>query len=132
MVVFTLGDEDFAFPIEHVREIVRYTRPRSVASTSSSVLGVVSLRGRVVTIYDLAARTGVRPAAGEQAKIVIVEAGGQVGGVVVDDVKAVQTVQEGQLEPVPTATAPIIDSIANLGAELVLLLKPDALFDVGV
>jgi purine-binding chemotaxis protein CheW len=128
-VVFTLGQEEYAFPIEQVREIIRYTRPRSVASTSPSVLGVINLRGRIVTIYDLASRVGAESSAGERAKIVIVEAAGHSGGVIVDEVKAVQTVDDQHLEPVPTATAAIIDAIANVGERLVILLKPDALFD---
>ena len=127
--MFTLGGEEYAFPIEQVREIIRYTRPRSVASTSAGVLGVINLRGRIVPIYDLAARVGTKSSAGERAKIVIVEAAGQSGGVIVDDVKAVQTLPEQQLEPVPTATAPIIDAVATIGERLVILLKPEALFD---
>jgi purine-binding chemotaxis protein CheW len=129
--VFTLGDEDYAFPIEQVREIIRYTRPRSVASTLPWVLGVINLRGRIVTIYDLASRLGAKSAAGEAAKIVIVEASGHGGGVIVDDVKAVQTLPEQQLEPVPTPTAPIVDAIATVGERLVILLKPEALFEEG-
>ena len=127
--MFTLGDEEYAFPIEQVREIIRYTRPRSVPSTSPWVLGVINLRGRIVPIYDLAARVGTESSAGEHAKIVIVEAAGQSAGVIVDDVKAVQTLPEQQLESVPTATAPIIDAIATVGDRLVILLEPEALFD---
>jgi chemotaxis signal transduction protein len=47
----------------------------------------------------------------------------------VDDVDEVQTIAEDQLEPVPTADIALIDAIAKLGEELVVLLKPDTLFD---
>jgi purine-binding chemotaxis protein CheW len=63
--VFTLDEEAYAFPIERVQEIIRYTRPRSVASKVPWVRGVINLRGRVVPIFDLAARLGVQSSAGE-------------------------------------------------------------------
>ena len=59
LVVFTLGAEQYALPIEQVHEIIRYDEPRSVASPISWVRGVISLRGRIVPVYDLAARLGV-------------------------------------------------------------------------
>ena len=53
LVVFTLGAEQYALPIQQVHEIIRYTEPRSVASRVSWVRGVISLRGRIVPVYDL-------------------------------------------------------------------------------
>lgn len=127
--MFTLGEDPFAFPIDRVQEIIRYTRPRSVPSRVEWVRGVINLRGRVVPIYDLASRLGMQSSAGEQAKIIIVESSGQVGGVIVDDVDQVQTVEDRELEEVPTADSALIEAIAKLGEELVVLLKPDQLFD---
>ena len=48
LVVFTLGAEQYALPIEQVHEIIRYDEPRSVASPIAWVRGVISLRGRIV------------------------------------------------------------------------------------
>ena len=75
LVVFTLGSEQYALPIQQVHEIIRYTQPRSVAARDAWVRGVISLRGRIVPVYDLAARLGVSSELSEQTKIVIVEAG---------------------------------------------------------
>ena len=55
LVVFTLGTEQYALPNEQVHEIIRYDEPRSVASRIEWVRGVISLRGRIVPVYDLAA-----------------------------------------------------------------------------
>jgi purine-binding chemotaxis protein CheW len=129
VVVFTLGEEAYAFPIDRVQEIIRYTRPRSVASKVEWVRGVINLRGRVVPIYDLSARLGLQAPAGERSKIIIIESSGETGGVIVDDVEEVQAIEEQQLEAVPTADSALIDAIAKLGDELVVLLKPDKLFD---
>jgi purine-binding chemotaxis protein CheW len=56
LVVFTRGAEQYALPIQQVQEIIRYRQPRSVASNDDSVRGVISLRGRMVPVHDLAGR----------------------------------------------------------------------------
>jgi len=124
LVVFTLGEEQYALPIQRVQEIIRYAQPRSVASCEPSVRGVISLRGRIVPVYDLACRLGIASAASEQAKIVIVETGSETAGVVVDDVEEVLTVEDHQIEAVPGADTTLIDSIVKIGEQLVVLLEP--------
>jgi purine-binding chemotaxis protein CheW len=131
LVVFSLGDEEYALPIADVHEIIRYTEPRSVASSVDWVRGVISLRGKIVPVYDLASRLGC--AAGDDAderKIVIVEAANQLAGVVVDDVAEVITVDADQLERIPSADEAAIDAIVKLDDRLIVLLSPAGLFGV--
>jgi purine-binding chemotaxis protein CheW len=128
LVVFTLGAEQYALPIQQVHEIIRYSQPRSVASSADWVRGVISLRGRIVPVYDLAARLGVSSELSEQTKIVIVETESDIAGVIVDDVEEVLTVEDAQIEEVPGADASLIDSIARVGERLVILLKPSTIF----
>ena len=90
--MFTLGAEHYALPIQRCNEIIRYSEPRSVASRTDWVRGVISLRGRIVPVYDLAARLGLASELTEQTKIVIVEAGAETAGVIVDSVEEVLTV----------------------------------------
>jgi purine-binding chemotaxis protein CheW len=128
LVVFTLGSEQYALPIEQVHEIIRYDEPRSVASRIEWVRGVISLRGRIVPVYDLAARLRLNSELTDQTKIVIVEAGSETAGVIVDDVEEVLTIDSDQFEEVPGADAELIDSIAKIGDRLVVLLKPSTIF----
>lgn len=132
LVVFTLGAEHYALPIQQVHEIIRYTQPRSVASHTDWVRGVISLRGRIVPVYDLAARLGVTSELTEQTKIVIVETDSEVAGVIVDDVEEVLTVEDEQIEEVPGADASLIESIAKINDRLVVLLKPSTIFGAGL
>lgn len=129
LVVFSLGEEEYALPIADVHEIIRYTEPRSVASSVSWVRGVISLRGKIVPVYDLAARLGCAGSedAAEQ-KIVIVEAATQLAGVIVDDVAEVITVDADQLERLPSADEAAIDAIVKLDDRLIVLLSPAGLF----
>jgi purine-binding chemotaxis protein CheW len=128
LVVFTLGTEHYALGIQQVHEIIRYSEPRSVASRADWVRGVISLRGRIVPVYDLAARLGVPSHLSEQSKIVIVEAGSETAGVIVDGVEEVLTVEDEQMQEAPGADTTLIDSIAKVGTRLVVLLKPGAIF----
>jgi purine-binding chemotaxis protein CheW len=126
LVVFSVGAEEYALPIEAVHEIIRFTEPRSVASEVAWIRGVIGRRGKIIPVFDLAARLEL--AGAEPGKIVILESGtGQVG-VMVDKVEEVLTVTADQLETVPTADADAIEAIAKLDDRLVILLNPEGLF----
>ena len=128
LVVFSLGSEEYALPIGAVHEIIRFTEPRSVASDVAWIRGVIALRGKLIPIFDLAARLQLAAGDSQPGKIVIVETGtGQVG-VTVDEVEEVLTAGADQLEPVPTGSIDSIDSIAKIGDRLVVLLNPEGLF----
>lgn len=128
LVVFSLGEEEYALPITQVHEIIRWTEPRSVASDQAWVRGVISLRGKIVPVYDLAERLGLSAERPEHAKIVIVETGADMAGVIVDDVEEVLTVDIDALDTVPAAGDPAIEAIAKIEQRLVILLDPVGLF----
>jgi purine-binding chemotaxis protein CheW len=134
LVVFSLGEEEYALPITQVHEIIRYTEPRSVASTDPSVRGVISLRGKILPVYDLATRLGVEHADVGEAKIVIVETGQDMAGVIVDDVEEVITIDAEQIGEAPSAgigpTHPI-NGIAKIDDRLVVLLDPEGIVGAG-
>jgi purine-binding chemotaxis protein CheW len=125
LVVFSLGREEYALPIGSVSEIIRFTEPRSVASGTGWIRGVIALRGKIIPVFDLAARLGLESVPG---KIVIVETGTGQAGVMVDEVEEVLTVPADQLEAVPTADAESIEAIAKVGDRLVILLNTEGLF----
>ncbi|MFL5829617.1 MAG: chemotaxis protein CheW [Solirubrobacteraceae bacterium] len=128
LVVFTLAGEQYALPIQRVQEIIRYTAPRPVASRVDWVQGVISLRGRIVPVYDLASRLGVASEANERSTIVIVETETDTVGVIVDAVEEVLTISREQIEPVPCADSSLVDSIAKIDDRLVVLLEPTTVF----
>jgi len=128
LVVFSLGSEEYALPIGSVHEIIRFTEPRTVASDAAWIRGVIGLRGKIIPIFDLAARMQLEIAGSEAGKIVIVESGtGQVG-IMVDEVEEVLTVSSDQLEDVPSANRDSIEAIAKIEDRLVILLNPEGLF----
>jgi purine-binding chemotaxis protein CheW len=127
LVVFSLGEEEYALPITAVQEIIRYHEPRGIASDVEWVVGVISLRGKIVPVIDLALRLGSGPDGPVGTKIVIVETGDGMAGVVVDEVDEVLTVEEGALENPPGASSDLIQMIARVEDRLIVLLAPDLL-----
>jgi purine-binding chemotaxis protein CheW len=128
LVIFSLGSEEYALPITRVQEIIRYTEPRSVASHTAWIRGVINLRGKIVPVCDLAQRLGLPTERLDTAKIVIVETELGTAGVIVDDVEEVLTVSVDQLEAVPSADSDYVEAIAKVGDRLAILLNPDGLF----
>lgn len=131
LVVFTLGTEHYALPIQAVNEIIRYSEPRSVASRTDWVRGVISLRGRIVPVYDVATRLGLTSELSEQSKIVIVEAGAETAGVIVDGVEEVLTVSDDQIEEAPGADSTMIEAIVRVDDRLIVLLTLNTIFVTG-
>lgn len=127
LVVFSLGDEEYALPITRVQEIIRYSEPRAVSSELPWIRGVISLRGKIVPVCDLAARLGLASERPQSAKIVIVDTESGTAGVIVDDVEEVMTVDPSQLDTVPAAGADFIEAVAKIDSRLVVLLNPDGL-----
>ena len=128
LVVFSLGAEEYALPIAAVSEIIRFSEPRSVASEVAWIRGVIGLRGKIIPIFDLAARLELPGGDSEPGKIVILETGADQVGVMVDEVEEVLTVESDQLEPVPTANTDSIEAIAKIDDRLVILLNSEGLF----
>lgn len=131
LVVFSLAGEEYALPIAQVQEIIRYQEPRSVAASSPWLRGVISLRGKIIAVCDLAVRLGLSGDGrnGKEGKnIVIVEAEEGTAGVVVDEVEEVLTVAEGQLDPPPEAAGDVIEAVVRVDDRLVILLDAGAIF----
>lgn len=127
LVVFALGTEEYALPIQQVQEIIRYAEPRAVASDEPWVRGVISLRGKIIPVFDLGLRIGLHVEPGDDQKIVIVESDGATAGVIVDEVEEVLTVEASQLDEMPGTSGDGIQAIAKIDDRLVVLLDPASL-----
>lgn len=133
VVIFKVAGEEYALPIDRVQEIIRYTPPRLLDVAAAWVRGVISLRGAIIPVYDLAARLGL-PGSGDdaQAEIVIVEGPERTIGLVVDGVEEVHDVALDQIERLPVG-GDAFRGIAQLGGgRLVAILDPDAVFGAEV
>ncbi len=128
LVVFSLGSEEYGLPIRSVQEVIRYQQPRAVASSDTTLLGVINLRGRIVPVHDVRAVLGVKSTGeGDGEKIVLINVGNSMAGVVVDDVSEVLTVNTSEFEDLPASGNPIVEGVVKSGERLIILLDPAAL-----
>jgi purine-binding chemotaxis protein CheW len=96
---FRVGDGLFGIPIECIDEIVPFQRPNEMPNVPPTVAGILSLRGRVVTVLDARVRLGfpgVPPT--EESRIVVLRHEGQLYGLWVDAVGHVLPVAEERVE----------------------------------
>ena len=100
MVIFRIGIEEYAIPIEMVKEIILYRGATRLPGTAHYIDGMINLRGKVLMVIDLAKKLALRigqPA--EQHQALIVETGGQEVGLLVDVVTEVMQLEEEDIEP---------------------------------
>lgn len=129
VVVFDLGGEEYALPIHHVREVIRYTQPRRV-SGDPRVLGVISLREKLVPIVDVARGLGLEVTPSDESKIVIVATGETTSaGVIVNGVNEVITLRGEDIDPLPVSDTESLGAVAKLGDRLLMLLDAERIFD---
>jgi len=130
LVVFQLGAELYGVDIARVHEIIRLQKITRVPRAPSFVEGVINLRGKVIPVVDLRRRFGLPTGEHTRAtRIVVVEIGDQVVGLIVDSVSEVLRVNTSTVEP-PSPVVAGIDSeylhgIAKLPERLVILLDLD-------
>jgi purine-binding chemotaxis protein CheW len=127
LVVFHLGAELYGVDISRVHEIIRLQTVTRVPRTAAFVEGVINLRGKVIPVVDLRRRFGLPSEEHTRAsRIVVVEIGDQVVGVVVDGVSEVLRVSGSTIEPPSPVVAGVdseyIHGIAKLSERLVILL----------
>lgn len=83
----------YGIPVELVREVVRSLRVTRVPGATTETLGIINLRGSVVTVLDIASVLhGVR--AVSDPSIVLIENGDRLVGFAVDSVRDVRAVGE--------------------------------------
>lgn len=127
-LTFALGSEEYAVAIERVREVMRCPPITEVPRAPRHVLGVVTVRGEVVTVFDPRRRLGLPGAAPgpDAGRIVIVDAGEGPCGLLVDAVSSVVRLRPGSIEARPQgiggASAECLAGIGRQGGRLFTVL----------
>lgn len=59
LIVFKLGEEEYALPIDQIKEVVLTPRISQIPQTPNYIKGVANIRGNVISIVDLEERFGL-------------------------------------------------------------------------
>ena len=126
VVIFTLGEEEYAFPIEEVAEIIDMTPVTPILNAPPMVDGVINIRGQIVTIGSLHKRLGIPNLEPKDQKILICHAQEGRIGFFVNSVSDVLEVTEAQMHS-DESDSGVFSNVLHLneGERLVLLFNPD-------
>lgn len=126
-VTFQLENETYGINVMQVQEILRYSEIAAVPGAPDYVLGIINLRGNVVTVIDTRSRFGLMPAdITDNSRIVIIEADKQVIGILVDSVAEVVYLKKSEMEPAPHVgteeSSQFIQGVTNRDDGLLILV----------
>lgn len=125
-----VGRDSYALELLRVQEVVRVVPIVAMRGAQPAVLGVMNLRGRIVPVFDLGLWLGTgQVEAGEQSRIVVIERGDELIGILVSAVEDVVTLGRDRIEPPLQGSAPgAILGVARVGATPTVLFDAYALY----
>ncbi|MBI3428236.1 MAG: purine-binding chemotaxis protein CheW [Acidobacteria bacterium] len=139
LVTFRIGNELFGVPISMVQEIVRVPAIARIPQAPEFIEGVINLRGRVITVVDMHKRLNQAPGNppgvwDRKSRILVIETGGRLVGIIVDEVKEVLKLAADKIEAPPPMVAGLsnqyIKGVGKLEHELLILIEIEKVLTV--
>ena len=126
-VTFRLADEIYGINVMQVQEVLRVSEIAPVPGAPHYVLGIINLRGNVVTVIDTRIRLGLETSeVTDSTRIVIIEGAKHVVGILVDCVAEVVDLTMSDVESAPSVgndeSAKYIQGVASRDGELLILV----------
>ena len=110
IVTFHVAKELFGIGISRVKEIVRYPDITTVPRAPDYLTGLANLRGNVLPVVDARMRLGVHLSdVTDSTRVLVIDTGKTLTGVVVDGVKGVVSMENASVEPPPKLLASGVD-----------------------
>ncbi len=127
-VTFSLGAEEYALPISQVQEINRVVDITRVPNSPEHVMGVINLRGKIVPVIELKHRLKLgETQVDKDSRIVVVEYGPRILGMMVDRVSQVLNIASEQIESAPEEVIQVhenyIKGVGKIEDRMVILLN---------
>jgi len=131
-LTFTVGKEDYGIEVCFVTEIIGIQKITDVPDMPEYVKGVINLRGKVIPVMDVRLRFRMPEREyDDRTCIVVVSVNGSAVGLVVDTVREVVDIPEGQIElPPEVAEGNVqryIKGLGKMGDDVKILLDVDNL-----
>ncbi len=126
-VTFRVGSADYALPAAQVLHLESYETATHVPGAPDYVAGLVQVRGRVIPVVDLRARFGLPPIPRTiDHRVVVVQVGTRVAGLLVDSAREVLRLDEASFERPPDIierqSAGFVTAVATVTKRLFLLI----------
>lgn len=126
-VTFRLGEEKYGINVMQVQEVLRVSEIAPVPGAPEYVLGIINLRGNVVTVIDTRNRFGLYSKEQDDAtRIVIIETDHHIIGIMVDSVAEVVDLRASEIETAPNVgndeSSKYIQGVTSRDNELLILV----------
>jgi purine-binding chemotaxis protein CheW len=127
LLSFRLSNEEYAVNLLKVKEIIRLLEITRVPRAPSTINGVISLRGTIVTIYDLHSRLGLKKhPPNRKNRIIVVALEKGMVGYIADEVVEAFKFKVSEVEPPPSMLGEKqtehLQGVVRLGDRMVILL----------
>jgi purine-binding chemotaxis protein CheW len=133
VLTFRLDREHYGVDIADIVEILKYRPATPVPQASAMVHGIVSVRGRIITVVDGRRRLGLSEApAGRATRIIVMRHGEESVGVLVDEVLQVERLPDDAVSAPPASLAAAAErgvaGVCDLRRDTLLVLLDRATF----
>lgn len=127
LVVFRVGPEIFAVPIEEIREIIQIGQITPIPDSPDFVKGIINVRGDIIPTIDLKVSFDLPFKEGLQSKhIMITRKEPNIFGLIVDEVSEVLRLPQTEIKPPPKLLTTIheeyVSGVITVEKQLILLL----------
>ncbi len=125
---FSLGTEDYAIPLLTVKEVIALPEITPIPFTPAYFLGIMNLRGQVISVIDLRQKFGVKVSQNTSTEnaVIIIDLGTFCMGVVVDSINSVLSPKASDISDKPeiqsNKSTEYITNVFRNGKKLVLLI----------
>ena len=131
-VTFELDNEIYGISVSEVREVLRYSDIAPVPGAPGFVIGIINLRGNVVTVIDTRSRFGLMPKeVNDDTRIIIIDIEDQEVGILVDSVAEVVDLDVNAIEAAPNVgseeTSRYIKGVTSMDGTLLILVDVNKL-----
>lgn len=131
---FGLGGEHYAIPLLAVKEVIAPPEITPVPQTPPYFLGIMNLRGQIISVIDLRSKLGIKPAAGSENAVVICDVQPNPMGVMVDSINSVHAPRPGEISGKPEIraqkSADHVAAVFRRDESLVLILDVEKALDL--
>ena len=135
-IVIRLGDEQYGIDIRYIDNIVRMQKITRVPMVQKFFKGVMNVRGEIIPVVSIRGRFGMEDDGyTDKTRIIILKPEQQEAiGILVDSVKEVVSLEEGNIEKVRSdgkdEMSKYITSVGKDQGSLISLLNIDGIIDV--
>jgi purine-binding chemotaxis protein CheW len=131
LLTFTLGNEEYAFRIDEIHEIIRPQRVTMIPKVGSHLRGITSLRGKIIPVLDLKKLLSINGNTVEEAKqkiLILKGPKGPIGALIDRVVGVIRPLSSKIVETpphLPEAQMRFIEGVAIMDGRFISIIRTE-------